>query len=393
MAVRTYNVHRGDRAKVMTVLGTRPEAIKLAPVIRELSCRHRFEVMVVSTGQHSEMALRTLEVFGIAAHFDLGVMVPGQTLSSLTERILNGLDPVLAAEVPHVVLVQGDTTTAFAAALASFHRRIPVGHIEAGLRTHDRYSPFPEEVNRRLVTGLATWHFAPTESGRQALLGEGVGEDAIFVTGNPVIDALQFVLASRPWPSYLRCPEGRLILITAHRRESFGQPLERICRAARRIVEEHPDVEIWYPVHPNPLARGPVERILADHPRIHVVEPLDYVAFCHLLAQAHLVLTDSGGLQEEAPSLGKPVLITRDVTERPEGVAAGVAEIVGTDEDLIVQRVRRLLDDETAYSAMAHVASPYGDGFASARIATHLESCLWGSATEKDSVAPAVLSA
>jgi len=362
--------------RVMAVLGTRPEAIKLGPIVRELTRARNFDVTVVATGQHADLVGQMLRVFRAKADYDLGVMTDSQTLSGLTERILNRLDPVLQAEKPDVVLVQGDTTTAFAAALGAFYRRIPVGHVEAGLRTDDRYSPFPEEINRRLVSQLSTWHFAPTESGRSALLRDGVENTSVFVTGNPVIDALHYVLTSCPWPAVLAPPAGRLILVTGHRRESFGAPLERVCRALRRVADEYEDVDVWYPVHPNPQAAEPARRLLARHPRIKLLDPLDYVTFCHVMARAHVVVTDSGGVQEEAPSLGKPVLVTREVTERPEGIAAGAAELVGTDEKLIVSRLRRLLDDMVAYEAMSRAVNPYGDGFAARRIVRCLRNCL-----------------
>jgi len=345
----------------------------MAPVVRTIEADPGLQVCVVATGQHREMLDQVLDVFGIVPSHDLDVMTPDQTLPELTSRLLSALDRVFETEAPAAVLVQGDTTTAFAAALAAFYRKIPVGHIEAGLRTSDRYTPFPEEINRRLVSSLSRWHFAPTEKSRAALVREGTQDEDILVTGNTVIDALYFTLGSTT--ARLRAiaePERRVLLVTAHRRESFGAPFEALCRAIRRIADRYPDVEIFYPVHLNPNVRDPVGRILTGHPRIRLLEPLDYVSFTHLLAQAHIVLTDSGGIQEEAPALGKPVLVMRDVTERPEAVEAGVAELVGTDETRIVSRVSRLLDNAAAYAEMARSANPYGDGRASRRIAAFL---------------------
>jgi UDP-N-acetylglucosamine 2-epimerase (non-hydrolysing) len=362
---------------VLVIFGTRPEAIKLAPVIRALQADGSFTVRTVATGQHREMLDQVLEVFRIAADHDLNIMAPGQTLAQLTSRLLNALAAVLEEESPAAVLVHGDTTTAFAGALAAFYRQIPVGHVEAGLRTNDRYAPFPEEINRRMISGLAQWHFAPTPGSQAALLREGIPADSIVVTGNTVIDALHFTLATTEKDATpIPAPGHRLLLVTAHRRENFGQPFDAICRAIRRIADAHPDLEVCYPVHLNPQVREPVQRILRGHPRIHLIEPLDYVAFSHLLARSDLILTDSGGIQEEGPALGKPVLVMRDVTERPEAIEAGVVELVGTDEERIVARTARLLGDPVAYAAMARAVSPYGDGQASARIARFLRSRL-----------------
>jgi UDP-N-acetylglucosamine 2-epimerase (non-hydrolysing) len=364
---------------VLAIFGTRPEAIKLAPVVRALAAEPDLAVRVAVTGQHRELLDQVLAVFGIAPDHDLAVMVAGQSLPELTGRLLPRLDRVIASEAPAAVLVQGDTTTALVAALAAFYRRVPVGHVEAGLRTNDRHAPFPEEINRRLVSVLTTWHFAPTPGARDALLGEGIAAANVLVTGNTVIDALRHVLATTEPPlGTLPAPGRRLLLVTAHRRESFGPPLESLCRAIRRIADRHPDLEVCYPVHPNPNVREPVHRILGAHPRVQLLEPLDYVAFAHLLARADIVLTDSGGIQEEGPALGKPVLVARDVTERPEAVAAGVAELVGTDEERIVTRVGRLLDDPAAYAAMARAVSPYGDGRAGERIVGFLRARLVG---------------
>jgi UDP-N-acetylglucosamine 2-epimerase (non-hydrolysing) len=354
------------------VLGTRPEAIKLAPVIHALRKQSSLALSVVSTGQHREMLDQVFKVFGIEVNHELNVMEPNQSLPDLTSRVLTAVDRVLAVEQPHAVIVQGDTTTAFAASLAAFYRKVPVGHVEAGLRTNDRYAPFPEEINRRLVSALTQWHFAPTRTSYGALQAEGIDQRSIYLTGNPVIDALYHVLSTTSWPDDISPPERRLVLVTAHRRESFGASFEAICRAIRRTADLHEDIEVWYPVHRNPNVREPVMRLLSGHDRIRLTDPLDYTAFSHVLSRAHVVLTDSGGLQEEAPALGKPVLVMRDVTERPEAVDAGVVELVGTDEDRIVRRLSSLLTDDTLYTAMSRAQSPYGDGLAGARIAAIL---------------------
>ncbi len=356
---------------VLVIFGTRPEAIKLAPVIQRLAAEPGLSVRIAVTGQHRQMLDQMLAVFDLVPDHDLAIMQPGQTLAELTSRLLPPLDALMATEAPAAVLVQGDTTTAFVAALAAFYRQVPVGHVEAGLRTGDRYAPFPEEINRRLISGLASWHFAPTDQARLALLGEGVDGANILVSGNTVIDALQHVLATTSAPAASIPDRQRLLLVTAHRRENFDR-LDAICRAIRRLVDAYLDLVVIYPVHLNPNVQEPVTRLLAGHPRIHLLPPLDYVAFVHLLARADLVLTDSGGLQEEGPALGKPVLVLREVTERPEGVTAGAVEVVGTEEERIVARVSRLLDDRHAYAAMARVVSPYGDGHASERIVAFL---------------------
>jgi UDP-N-acetylglucosamine 2-epimerase len=364
-------------ATVAVVFGTRPEAIKLAPVIRLLRSDQHLRVRVIATGQHREMLDQVLAVFGITPDRDLRVMTTGQSLSQLTARLLALLDPVFVEETPDAVIVQGDTATACAAALAAYYRRIPVGHVEAGLRTGDRYAPFPEEVNRRLVSVLATWHFAPTERARDVLVREGNPAESVAVTGNTVIDALRYVLATTPAPPSLIPERGqRMIVVTAHRRESFGPPFEALCRAIRRIADGYPDVDMCYPVHLNPRVQEPVQRLLAGHPRIHLLAPLDYVAFVHLLTRAYLVLSDSGGVQEEAPALGKPVLVMRDATDRPEAVEAGVAKLVGTNEERIVASVSELLDEPRTYATMAQAANPYGDGHASERIVAFLRSRL-----------------
>jgi UDP-N-acetylglucosamine 2-epimerase (non-hydrolysing) len=363
--------------KVLVIFGTRPEAIKLAPVIRELAAAPDIDVRVAVTGQHRHMLDQVLDVFNIAPDYDLNIMIAGQTLPELTSRLISSLDQVIGAECPAAVLIHGDTTTAFAAALAAFYHRVPVGHVEAGLRTGDAYAPYPEEINRRLISDLAHWHFAPTALSRAALLREGIADSSILVTGNTVIDALYFTLANtRASAPPLDLANRRLVLVTAHRRESFGAPFESLCRAIRSIADSYSDVEICYPVHLNPNVREPVERILGGSPRIRLCEPFDYRTFSRLLEQSYLILTDSGGIQEEGPALGKPVLVMRDVTERPEAIEAGVVELVGTDEQAIVARVSRLLDDPIAYAAMARAVSPYGDGHASDRICAFLRTRL-----------------
>lgn len=370
---------------VLVVLGTRPEAIKLAPVIRALAAEPSLRVCVARTGQHRELVDQVLDVFDLRPDHDLATMTTNQTLPDLTSRLVVALDRLIARAAPQTVLVQGDTTTAFAAALAAFYHRVPVGHVEAGLRTGNRYAPFPEEINRRLISVLSTWHFAPTTRNEAALLAEGIAAADVRVTGNTVIDALQLILQTTCSPlDELPGPGRRLLLVTAHRRESFGAPFAALCRAIRRIADTHPALDICYPVHLNPNVRQPVAQALAGHPRIHLLEPLDYVSFVHLLARADLVLTDSGGVQEEAPALGKPVLVMREVTERPEAIEAGIVELVGTDEERIVRRVNALLNDAAAYAARARPVSPYGDGRASARIVAFLRTRLLGNAPQHD---------
>jgi UDP-N-acetylglucosamine 2-epimerase (non-hydrolysing) len=360
--------------KVLTIFGTRPEAVKLAPVLKALERRSdEVESRVCVTAQHRDMLDQVLRVFDIRPHHDLNVMQPHQTLAEVTAHILNRLDPVLAEERPDWVLVQGDTTTVMAAALAAFYRRIKVGHVEAGLRTGDLAQPFPEEANRRIASIVAQLHFAPTETARQNLLREGVPDVAIRVTGNPVIDALLMAAAMPYDPTDgplcdVPC-DRRILMVTAHRRENFGRPMEHICLALRDLAEVYRgDAHIVFPVHRNPNARDPAKRLLAGLANVTLTEPLDYLPLVHLMKRTTLVLTDSGGIQEEAPSLGKPVLVLRETTERPEGVAAGVARVVGTDRVEIMRQTRRLLDNQDDYDAMARAANPYGDGHASERI-------------------------
>ncbi|GMG80812.1 UDP-N-acetylglucosamine 2-epimerase (non-hydrolyzing) [Paralimibaculum aggregatum] len=362
--------------KVLTVFGTRPEAIKLAPVIAAMAADPAIDQRVCITGQHREMLDPVLGAFAIRPDHDLALMRPGQSLNRLASRALGALDPVLQEERPDRILVHGDTTTAMAAAVAAFHRRIPVGHVEAGLRTGDLGRPWPEEMNRRCIDAVADQLYAPTPLARANLLAENLGPREIVVTGNTVIDALRLAearlgsgqeAARIAELAPLAAPGARLVLVTGHRRESFGQGFEDICTALADLAARQ-DVRIVYPVHLNPQVREPVHARLGGHPRIHLIEPLDYLPFVWLLRRAHLVLTDSGGVQEEAPSLGTPVLVMRDVTERPEAVAAGTAQLVGTDPAAIVAAAARLIEDSAEHARIARIANPYGDGAASGRI-------------------------
>lgn len=355
---------------VLSIFGTRPEAIKMAPVIKELG-KHpeRIVSKVCVTAQHRQMLDQVLDLFNLTPDCDLDLMHPRQTLPELTARVLHGLEPLLAKEQPDWVLLQGDTTTVMAASLAAYYHRIRIGHVEAGLRTGNKYQPFPEEINRRVTDALADAYFAPTAASRENLLREGVPPERIRLTGNTVIDAL-LDIGSRPYEwrqgSLARVPtDKRLLLVTAHRRESFGKPFEELCLALRQIALTYPDtVHLVYPVHLNPRVQEPVARILTGVPNVSLIEPLDYLSFVHLMKAATLILTDSGGVQEEAPSFGVPVLVMRDTTERPEGIAAGVARLVGTSRAVIVREACRLLDDPAAYQDMARAANPYGDGHA-----------------------------
>ncbi|MFZ1413064.1 MAG: UDP-N-acetylglucosamine 2-epimerase (non-hydrolyzing) [Defluviicoccus sp.] len=380
--------------RILSVFGTRPEAIKMAPVVLALAAAAGIESRVCVTGQHRAMLDQVLALFAIVPDYDLAVMQANQGLTDITTAVLKGLDPVLADFRPDRVLVHGDTTTSFAASLAAFYRRIPVGHVEAGLRTGNIYAPWPEEMNRRLADAIADLHFAPTPGARANLLAEGAAADLVVVTGNTVIDALLHVIARirQDLPlrdeldrrfDFLASSRGgerpKLILVTGHRRENFGAGFERICRALARLAERD-DVEILYPVHLNPNVQGPVMRILGHRPRVHLIDPVDYLAFVYLMDRAHLIITDSGGIQEEAPSLGRPVLVMRETTERPEAVEAGTVRLVGTDEDLIVRAAERLLDDADAYAAMARAHNPYGDGRAAERILAALQALPLGGA-------------
>ncbi|MBN1826794.1 MAG: UDP-N-acetylglucosamine 2-epimerase (non-hydrolyzing) [Candidatus Eisenbacteria bacterium] len=365
----------GKRWTVAVVIGTRPEAIKMAPVV--LSFRESdapVRVVTVLTAQHREMSDEVLRLFRIEPDQDLNVMRPGQSLFETIARLLPGLERVYREEKPDLVLVQGDTTTTFVGGLAAYYLRVPVGHVEAGLRTRDKHNPFPEEINRRLTTVVADLHFAPTETARRALLAEGVPEKSIHVTGNTVIDALFRTLRETGEGGKEELlPAGldrsrRWVLVTSHRRENWGAPLESICGALSDLTERYGDLEVIYPVHPNPNVRRTTDRLLRGRERIHLIEPLDYVRFVHLMNEAHLLITDSGGVQEEAPSLGKPVLVIREKTERPEAVEAGTVRLVGTDRERIVAEASRLLDSPEAYEAMARRHNPYGDGKACPRI-------------------------
>jgi len=369
--------------KVLTVFGTRPEAIKMAPLVHALAKDPHFEAKVCVTAQHREMLDQVLKLFSIAPEYDLNIMQPGQGLTEITCRILEGLKPVLESFKPDVVLVHGDTTTTMAASLAAFYQRIPVGHVEAGLRTGDLSSPWPEEGNRTLTGHLATYHFAPTETSRQNLLRENIADNRITVTGNTVIDALFWVrdrvlsdeaLHNELTQRYPFLANGKkMILVTGHRRESFGRGFEQICHALAEIAANNPDVQIVYPVHLNPNVSEPVKRILGHVENVILIEPQDYLPFVWLMNRAWLILTDSGGIQEEAPSLGKPVLVMREMTERPEAVSAGTVCLVGTDSQRIVNEVTRLLQDESAYQAMSRAHNPYGDGHACHRILSALK--------------------
>lgn len=357
--------------KVMLVFGTRPEAIKMCPLALELKSRpEEFETIVCVTGQHREMLDQVLSVFGLAPDHDLAVMRPGQTLFDITSDVLLKVRAVLEEERPDVVLVHGDTTTSFAAALAAFYLQVPVGHVEAGLRTRDLHSPWPEEFNRQAVDVVSDWYFAPTETSRKNLLDEAKPAERVFVTGNTGIDALRHTVREGYSHPALDWAEGsRLILVTAHRRENLGGPMHRMFRAIRRVMEERPDTRAIYPIHMNPQVRKAAHEELDGFDRLRIIDPLKVVDFHNFMARSHLILTDSGGIQEEAPSLGKPVLVMRDTTERPEGVEAGTLRLVGTEEETIYREFSRLLEDPAAYAEMSHASNPYGDGHASERIA------------------------
>jgi len=355
--------------KVMLIFGTRPEAIKMCPLVKELGKHPELKTVVCVTGQHRQMLDQILHCFDVQPDYDLCIMRDKQTLFDVTICILQKLREVLDAEKPDLVLVHGDTSTAFVTALACFYLQIPVGHVEAGLRTYNVYSPFPEEFNRQAVDLIARFYFAPTELSRQNLLKEGKPDDRIHVTGNTVIDALDTTVSTAYTHPEVEWARGsRMILLTAHRRENLGEPMRDMFRAIRRIVDDVPDVKVIYPVHMNPVVREMARECFGGQERIHLIEPLDVLDFHNMMARAYLIMTDSGGIQEEAPALGKPVLVMRDTTERPEGVTAGTLRLVGTDEHTIYAAVRELLTDETAYLDMAHAANPYGDGTASRRI-------------------------
>lgn len=360
--------------KVMLVFGTRPEAIKMCPLVKELNERKNIKTIVCVTGQHREMLEQVLKAFDVTPDYDLAIMKEKQTLFDVTNGILSKIKPILEQENPDVVLVHGDTTTTFATALSCFYLQIPVGHVEAGLRTYNIYSPYPEEFNRQATSIISTFNFAPTELAKQNLLKEGKNENTIYVTGNTAIDALKttvrknYVHEQLSWAS-----DSRLIMLTAHRRENLGEPLYHMFRAIKRIVDEYKDIKVIYPIHMNPIVRQAANDILGNHDRIRIIEPLDVLEFHNFLANSYLILTDSGGIQEEAPSLGKPVLVMRDTTERPEGIQAGTLKLVGTKEETIYTEFKLLLSNEFEYNKMSKASNPYGDGLASKRIADILE--------------------
>lgn len=356
--------------KVMLVFGTRPEAIKMCPLVNELKKREELQTVVCVTGQHRQMLDMVLEAFDVTPEYDLSIMKDKQTLFDVTTNILNRIKEVLEKEKPDVVLVHGDTSTTFVTALACFYLQIPVGHVEAGLRTYNIYSPYPEEFNRQAVSIISKFNFAPTELSKQNLLKEGKNPESIYVTGNTAIDALKTtVRADYTHPELEWAKGSRLIMITAHRRENLGEPMRHMFKAIRSVMDEHPDVKAIYPIHMNPVVREIADEFLGRDDRIHIIEPLDVLDFHNFLSRSYLILTDSGGIQEEAPSLGKPVLVMRDTTERPEGIKAGTLKLVGTSEEVIYSEFTKLLKDKTAYDAMSKASNPYGDGHACKRIA------------------------
>lgn len=356
--------------KVMLVFGTRPEAIKMCPLVNELKKRKELQTVVCVTGQHRQMLDMVLEAFDVTPDYDLSIMKDKQTLFDVTTNILNRIKEVLEKEKPDVVLVHGDTSTTFVTALACFYLQIPVGHVEAGLRTYNIYSPYPEEFNRQAVSIISKFNFAPTELSKQNLLKEGKDPHSIYVTGNTAIDALKTTVRENyTHPELEWAKSSRLIMITAHRRENLGEPMRHMFKAIRRVMDEHPDVKAIYPIHMNPVVREIADEFLGGDDRIHIIEPLDVLDFHNFLSRSYLILTDSGGIQEEAPSLGKPVLVMRDTTERPEGIAAGTLKLVGTEEETIYNEFSRLLSDKEEYEAMSKASNPYGDGHACERIA------------------------
>lgn len=359
-----------DNEKIMLVFGTRPEAIKMCPLVNELKKRKSIETVVCVTGQHRQMLDQVLEAFSVVPDYDLSIMKDKQTLFDVTVNILERIKTVLEEVKPDAVLVHGDTSTTFVTALACFYLQIPVGHVEAGLRTYNIYSPYPEEFNRQAVSIISQYNFAPTELSKQNLLKEGKNPESIYVTGNTAIDALKTtVRADYTHPELDWAKDSRLIMITAHRRENLGEPMRHMFKAIRRVMDEHPDVKAIYPIHMNPVVREIAQEYLGDDDRIHIIEPLDVLDFHNFLSRSYLILTDSGGIQEEAPSLGKPVLVMRDTTERPEGIAAGTLKLVGTEEETIYKEFSRLLSDKDEYEAMSKASNPYGDGHACERIA------------------------
>lgn len=355
--------------KIMSIFGTRPEAIKMAPLVKEIEKRENLESVVCVTAQHREMLDQVLETFEIKPDYDLNIMKKGQTLSEITARVLIGLEDVIKEAKPDMILVHGDTSTTFAASLAAFYNQIPIGHVEAGLRTYDKYSPFPEEMNRQMADRLSDLYFAPTKLSKENLLKEGISEKKIYVTGNTVIDAMKTTVDKDYKNEVLDwVGEDKMILLTAHRRENLGEPMKHIFKAVKRTVDEFNDVKVVYPIHMNPLVRNIANEVFEGNDRIKLIEPLEVFDFHNFQNESHLILSDSGGIQEEAPSLGKPVLVLRDTTERPEGIEAGTLKLVGTDEERIFEETKKLLEDKEEYSKMSNASNPYGDGHASARI-------------------------
>lgn len=355
-----------NKIKVMTIFGTRPEAIKMAPLVKELEKREEIESVVCVTAQHRQMLDQVLETFNITPDYDLNIMKQGQTLVDITTRALQSLSEVISQVKPNIVLVHGDTTTTLSGSLAAFYNQVSVGHVEAGLRTYDKYSPFPEEVNRQITGIIADMHFAPTEVSKNNLLKEGKKEETIYITGNTAIDALKTTVKDDYYhPIFDKIGNDRIILLTAHRRENLGEPMKNMFRAIKRIVEEFDGIQVIYPVHLNPLVRQAADEVLGDNNKVHLIEPLEVLDFHNFLNKSYIIMTDSGGIQEEAPSLGKPVLVLRDTTERPEGVSAGTLRLAGTDEDVIYDLTKLLLTDQDEYNKMSKSSNPYGDGMSS----------------------------
>ena len=360
--------------KVMSIFGTRPEAIKMAPLVKELESRKEIESVVCVTAQHREMLDQVLETFDITPKHDLNIMKSGQTLSEITSRVLMGLEEVIKEEQPNIVLVHGDTSTTFAGALAAYYNQTAIGHVEAGLRTYDKYSPWPEEMNRQMVSCLADMHFSPTKLSAKNLIKEGKDKHKIYITGNTAIDAMETTVKENYTHKELEWinENDRLIMLTAHRRENLGEPMKHIFKAIKRIVDEFEDIKVIYPIHLNPKVRETAKEIFKDTNRVKLIEPLEVLDFHNFLNKSYIIMTDSGGIQEEAPSLGKPVLVLRDTTERPEGIEAGTLKLVGTDEEIIYNETKKLLTDEIEYEKMSHASNPYGNGTASKQIVDHI---------------------
>ena len=356
--------------KIMLIFGTRPEAIKMAPIIKEIEKRKNLEYVVCVSGQHREMLDQVLEVFDIKPQYDLNIMKHEQTITDITVGILTNIETIIKQENPDIILVHGDTTTAFSSALAAFYNKVAVGHVEAGLRTYNKFSPYPEEINRQMISVLSDYHFAPTDKSCDNLIKSQIPKEHIYKTGNTVIDALLYTVENykEDVEGLVLNPDLKTILLTSHRRENFGEPIREICKAVLELINNNKNIEIVYPVHPNPNVRKPVYELLGEKKRIHLIEPLEYAQFCSLMKKSHIILTDSGGVQEEAPSLGKPVLVLRDTTERPEAIEYGTVKLVGTNREKIVSTVQTLLNNEAEYKKMAEAINPYGDGLASKRI-------------------------